>query len=72
MSVNLNSTSLEIVCYSVDRSINGTYEIVVARIIHSFSDFVKISTFKVEIKTVPEFIDIKKPFFTTPLQDQII
>ena len=67
MSVNLTSISLEIVCYSVARSVNDTYEIVVARIIHSFSDLVKISTFKVEIKSVPEIIDIKKPFFTTPL-----
>ena len=64
MSVNSNSTSLEIVCYSVDRSVNDTYEIVVARIIHSLSDFVKISTFKVEIKTTLELVRGK--YFTLP------
>lgn len=72
VSINQNSTSLQIVCYSRDRSLNGTFEIVVAKIFHSFSDFVKVSTFKLEVKTVPEFFDIKKPFFSTPLQNQIV
>ena len=72
VSVDLNSSSLEIVCYSVNRSVYGTFEIVLARIFHSFQDFVKISTFKVIIKTVPEFIDFKKPIFMTPLENQII
>jgi len=72
LSVSMNSSSIELVCYSADISLVGTYEVIVARIFHSFSDFVKINTFKVELKVIPEFTDIKKPFFTTPLENQII